>query len=445
MFSSNGREAFNKYKIPLIIFGAAFLLRLIFFLLMSSEYNSVQIMNLFPDTQTYLQAAEGLIGNNDIGRYDLYLVGPGYPFFLGLFAFALNKAYWLMILVQIILSCLSCVLIYEISIMLTGNRIIGVVAGLLSAFSMTSISLANAVLTETLFFFLFALSLYMFFKALNENRYWIYIVSGITGGFSILVRSVAILFPLLLVIFFLLYPIQEGAAGKKKVLPRFAVLILLFILLPLVWGIRNNAVYGTPAIAGTGLGAARVYLSGKVLYNSQNRSPYEFREYRDSIFRAMEPDINAGNFKKLNDESIDFVVSTFTNYPGLFIKAYFSTILENITSTSTLQQIQLPQYKKTFKFLDDNFSLDYKNPLVLVFFLVGFVILSRKNFRSAIILLMIYVYYALMSGITFGQGSRIFFPAQSAWPILVAIALIFLYDLILLAMRTLISRIRNVS
>jgi len=230
---------------------------------MFSQHSPARFIELFPDTMTYLKAAGGLLGITDRGKYELYMTGPGYPFFLGFFAYIIGRAYWLMILIQIIISSISCVIIYMTAILLTKNRIISVIAGLLAAVSLTSISLASAALTETLFFFLFISMLYLFLKGLSENRWWYFVV--------------------LLIIFALLYPFTGIASHHKNKYRKIVVAILLFVLLPAVWVIRNTAAYNTPTVSGTGVSAAKIFLTGKVIHKSQNRSPYEFRQFRDSI------------------------------------------------------------------------------------------------------------------------------------------------------------------
>ena len=428
--------------IPLIIFTFAFILRFVFMSLMFSQHSPTEFIGLFPDTMTYFKAAGNLLGITDSGDYGLYMTGPGYPFFLGIFAYLLGRAYWLMTLTQVILSSLSCVIIYLMGALLLKNRGIAIIAGLLAAVSLTSVSLANAALTETLFFFLFISMLYLFLRGLSENRWHYFIASGVLGGLAVLVRSVALFYPILLIILALLYQDKRSLSGRTKLNKKIAVAILLFLLLPAMWIIRNTAVYDTPTISGTGISAAQVFLTGKVLHKSQNRPPYEFRQFRDSIFKSMEPAQRTGDFKKLNDDALHIITSTFKKYPGLFIQTYFSIILENVISVSTLQHKQLPQYSGVFKYIDNKLSHDFKNPIVLVLALAGFVILTRKNIAVAILLITTYIYFALMSGVTLAQGSRIFFPALSVWPILVATSLVFIYDLILLPIKALTLAIK---
>ncbi len=69
---------------------------------------------------------------------------------------------------------------------------------------------------------------------------------------------------------------------------------------------------------------------------------------------------------------------------------------------------------------------------MLILSLIGLAIIFRKNIKTALALGLFLMYFGLLSGVTFWQGSRIFYPAQVVQTILAATTLVFLYDLIIL-------------
>ncbi len=433
-----------KNKTALIIIAIAMILRVFYLLSMIAEHGSGNLVELIYDSKKYIMAADYLFGRGETGQYELYLVGLGYPFFLALCKTFFGQAYWLILIIQIILGSLSCALVYKTAQLLIKARAIAITAGVISVVSITSISLANALLTETLFFFLLTLSLYLFFKGLTENSWITMLSAGITGGLAVLVRSVIIFFPILLIVFALIFPLAMTISSRKQLVIKSVVAAVLMAIIPATWGFRNSTVHDTFTVSGTGIGAARLYLVAEVLFAGQERPQYEFKAYRDSLYESSLIDIQAGNYKKHNDENYDLFLSTLEKYPALFIKRYFLIILKNATAVSSLHYIQIPQFTGFFEFIE-RLNRGFHNPVVLILSLGGFIILSRKKFNISLILLLIMLYFALMSGVTFGQGSRIFYPAMMVQSILVATTLLFFYDIVLLGKHSLMRKIKSVK
>jgi len=433
----------GRLRIPVAIFLIALILRLIFLLLMLGEHGTQPLAGLFDDSAKYIKAADCLFGISTTGQYELYLVGPGYPFFLGIINIIFGRVDWLVMALQIIMSGLTCVGIYLIARRLIANDTVAVLAGLIAAVSMTSISLANSLLTETLFLFLLVLSLERFFKGLAENRWTSFAAAGILGGLAVLVRSAAMFFPVLLVLFAVIIPAGWIRARRGQLILKAVVTALIMTVISLGWAARNSAVHDVFTVAGTGMGAARLYLAGRVVYAVGERPPHEYRAFRDSLYESTVPDIRAGKYKKLNEEATAFVTATMREYPARFIWTYISTIIHNMTVISTLEYAQIPQLGGIFEFFDRRFSPGYKNPIILILTLTGFIILARRSLRIAIILLSVVVYFGAASGITFGQGSRVYFPAQAAYAIFVSAALLFFYDLIRWLMRSFVGILKQ--
>ncbi len=416
-------------KAPLIIFGLALSLRLLFLILMLADVGASHLVDQFKDPVKYFTAADYLFGRAETGQYELFLVGAGYPFFIGICNTIFGHIYWPILLTQIILSSYSCVIIYKTAQLITRNPVIAMIAGILAAVSLTSISLANALLSETVFFFLFTFSLYLFFKGLIESRWRPIISAGICGGAAVLVRSVAMFYPVLFIVFALLFFAAGLSVKRKSVLVKAAIVALIMLFVPALWGLKNLNEHGAFTVSGTGVLAAKTYLTADILIDVQGRNVSDFPRLRDSLYQSSLAKYQVGDYQKNQSEDIEFIISAIKKNNSVFLEKYFSIVLDNATAVSKLQFVQLPGLTSFFNTLDKITRRSYNDPMVLVFSLVGFFIIARKNLNIALILLINIIYFAAMSGITFAQGSRIFFPALSTQSILVATTILFFYNL----------------
>jgi len=421
----------HRYTIPALLFATALILRLVFFFIMLSDLGADHLIDQYQDPIKYVRAAEFLFGRADIGKTELYLVGPGYPLLIGLCTPGGSSAFWPVLIIQIILSTFTCVLIYRTALFLLGNSWIATTAGFLAVVSPTSISLANAVVSETLFFFLQVLSLYLFFKAIGKNQWRIAVFAGLTGGATVLVRSAAMLFPLVLIISGLLMPVVTSAIPRRQIVIKSIVVALIMLALPTLWGVRNLIVHDTFTVSSTGLLAAKTYLAAKVTIEGEKRHIREFKQIRDSLYQVSLANYEQNRYKQDQQESMNMIKSTFSRHPSLFIKHYLLMVFYNSTSISSLQHVQIPGYSASIRSIERIVHGSFFNPAVLVMSLLGFVVLLRINFATAFMLLLPVLYFAFISGVTFGQGSRIFFPAMITQAILVAVTLVFTYDLAL--------------
>ena len=419
-------------RIEIVIFVAALVLRLVFMAAMITDLGSNHLTDKYPDPIKYIRAGDYMFGGDAEGKIDLYLVGPGYPFLLGLAKLIIGPIYWPIILLQIILSAISCVLVFRLAKILLDNKYIAVVSGLLLAISMTSITLANAIASETLFFFLMVLTLYLFFKYLPEKRWWPVILVGVIGGLTVLTRSVFMFYPVLLIIFALIFIGFMHIAEKKRMVLNAIVCAAIIVAISASWGLRNYEKHDTFTISATGLLAAKTYLTSKVFVEGERQKPERTVVIRDSVFQAALHDFENNRYRENRQESIDYIYITFKRFPGLFIKQYFRIVLYNVTAISSLQNILVPSWKKTFNAFDEYVHRGYDDPAYIAFALIGFAVLWRKNRGVAAILLLNVFYFAFLSGVTFGQGSRIFYPALATESILVGTSLIFFYDIIIL-------------
>ena len=147
------------------------------------------------DQMGYIQLAQQLPDSGFLGL-NLERV-PGYPLFLAIINNIFGDNIWNLIAVQIVLDSLSCVMIGLLAqtIFLKGFWI----AGVISVFNLNMIILSASLLTDTLFLFIFILSIFSIVRYLQrEHIYWL-ISSIVLLSIATMVRSASYyLLPILL-------------------------------------------------------------------------------------------------------------------------------------------------------------------------------------------------------------------------------------------------------
>ncbi len=406
----------------IIIFGIALLLRALYLLFMANQYTSLVILHLLDDSQTYISIAKYFLGVNVAGADDLLLAGPGYGYLLATVFKLFGFTSWPTLILQIIVSSLGCVYIYKIAEKLINIRTVSLIASLLAATSLTSISLSTSILTDSLFFFLLVVAIYYFLLGLNNGQWKYFIFCGVLLGISSLIRSVGLFFPVVLIFIAFVFPLNSSVLSRKSALLRSIITGLILIIVALPWAIKNNSEHEIFTVSETGTLAARNYLCSKIIYEAESRK--SLIEIRDWMAAPKTVQGRPETARERHDHAIAVIKEVFSRYPGTFFKVFFENIFENIGALSTIHSLQLPQFRNSFEIYTE--KLFTKGNSLFVFFLslIGFVLLfwdGKK--REALILASIYGYFAFLSGFTYWQGSRIFYPGQLAWVILVAVAL----------------------
>ncbi len=119
---------------------------------------------------------------------------------------------------------------------------------------------------------------------------------------------------------------------------------------------------------------------------------------------------------------IQKVKMLFNEDPVSFIGIYLSIALDNMIVPDYISWSRFPEHKQKLAYYSQR---NYKiNKIILGFTILGFIfLLINQKVFAAILLILLYVYFALISGFTYWQGSRIFYPAQVASAIFVASAI----------------------
>jgi len=419
----NTRFMSGDGHIVLVIFLIAFGLRFGMLMATLDQAPLADIAAHPSDSPEYIQLAE------DFARFDLthenilYMVGFGYALFLTSVFLLSGHSLLFALIVQILLGSLATVLIYKITLRLLKRPFVAVVAALINATSFTSMILSISFLSDTAFFFLLALSVHLFLESLKKPKLGRLLLMAALIALAAVTRSVGQFLPLLFAIVALLTPARYFSESKTRGVAYIGVTMALALMLISVWALRNYSVHNTFTVAGTGIEAAGKYLGARVAANisdSLTTADYQAifnREMTDNGRLTLTP-------RQRHDWYFNKLTELFRADPILFGKTYLSIIGYNILAYDDNYHYRLPDYRPQLGWC---INLCRKLGINVIFFFITMsglaILIYRKQVDAGILLGALYLYFAIPSGFTFWQGSRIFYPAQLAGAVFIAIVL----------------------
>jgi hypothetical protein len=107
-------------------------------------------------------------------------------------------------------------------------------------------------------------------------------------------------------------------------------------------------------------------------------------------------------------------------HPREMLGAYLSLTWENLTAVNTINRSLFPEIKdKVIKFEYFWRRKSVKYTWFVLSMLGMAALLYKRKYKTALILGTVYLYYTSTIGFTRWQGSRLFFPGQIAWSIMI--------------------------
>ncbi len=309
---------------------------------------------------------------------------PGYPFFVISVYKLFGKRYFNVRLFQVLLSSLTILMVYLISLKIS-NKLSALSAALICAFYYDAVTFPLLFYSETLFTFCISGVLYLLY---NFNRFdnkpklfrWGYIIfTGIAIGYTIMVRP--ILMPILP--FLAIGLCLQNRFNKKTILKIIYIFLCAMIILA-PWCIRNSMLYKKPMFVSDngGLNFSMGFCTnanGHFLKESKRFTPEERKIIKDKGVGAI-----GTHYVKNNPlKSIKLFLKK------IYIQLFFPDRNKNIM---TLDNSKIPLFTYT--------------PYVMIIFMAGLVIsIFYKNTN----LYLIYSYlmgYILTSSLFFYMGDR---------------------------------------
>lgn len=425
----------------IVIFALAVFLRMALFAASNNQVTTDGVLEKCFDCRLYLNMAQSIANGSSEFENGFFYFGPGYAAFLALMNILAHGKPGILILINILISAASCLLIYKLAMKLTRTYAVALAAAILAAVSYTSIILSLMVMSDIFYFFIMLVFLLIYLEALDSRRMSLFILAGLVGGYSVLVRSVGQFWPVPMIIIAVAWLWNRGSAGEGrrkfpwKTAGKVALSIGLVIAITMSWMIRNYYVHGVFASAITSAnGPANV--AGVTIERLTGTPSNEvladwFNDYTRDTGDSV---VTLGELYHIYSSRAR---QTFDTLGWEMIKTYITLDWENLNEINYMHRILVPEYDNVTIPMESWIMRHRLNYINLVLSMAAFVILlATGRARIAVILGSIYLYYAVMIGAYRWQYSRHFFPGQIAWAVLVSITIVFVGTHI-------VGRIRN--
>lgn len=195
------------------------------------EPREVRFVPLYSDAPEYHRIARDLIVRYTYGSATR---PPVYPVFLAIVYLLSGSSIYTVVVVQIILSGLSCLLIYKLGSILFDAKV-GLLASTLFAIDLTSIMYTSILMAETLFVFLLLTAIYFFVKFQKSERVSDLVYSTFVLGIAALCKPVLSYFVLFLGIVLFVH----CRHNLRKAIRVFVPVLSIFAVFISTWMVRN--------------------------------------------------------------------------------------------------------------------------------------------------------------------------------------------------------------
>lgn len=411
------------------IFALALALRLAFFRTLLEYVGPERLTSLSTDMTGYYYAAQSIYGNLSWSSPAIMMFGPGYPTIIAVLSLPFGQNPSSIIIGQIILGSVGSALQGYLGFLLTDNRRIGIITGLLSSCSVLSIAYASFLWSETVFVLMLQVALILLIKARSQTSIWPIVISGFLLGVAVLTRSVAQILPLLLAGWaYWWYRIADSSSGwfRRRAMIRVLIISLIPVMMAGGWTMHNKSCCQVNwlAMAGpVGMGKAV-----RLITSHTEGISYE---QADSVFWnqvTSHKDFSSNNYRVIGEVASSQFLKTALNHPLATIYVLGKNAIHNVTVDSTPTHLPTRSHG-ILKVIADVTSIRWLNLRTLVLAIIGLtILLARRRFAASVLMGGICLYFGIMSAFALNQGSRIFFPAHIASSVLVAVVLNEIFD-----------------
>jgi len=424
----------RRHPAMVVVFVVAVGLRLTLLLLSLQQNEANFLFKAAPDTINYVSIAQDLVHGTNLNPRASFSFPPGYPAFIALHLFLFGDRSVPIVLSQILLSSITCLLIFGLAKRLFDSAPIATVSGLLAATSFTSISLSCILLSDCLYHFLFALSLWLFLKGQDTGQWRCFVISGLLSGYATLVRPIGQMWPVMMMLIAVLYPlVLKQQLGSLRSLTwsgrllRSAVSATIAVIFIIPWIVRNSVIHGIMALAFTSAGGP-ANIAALAEGSIESKSRVEIQEqWANNYMREHHTD-------RISIEENYLIYRNETgrvlhSHPWQMLREYLALTWENLTDLNYVDRALVPHFKQTSIGLSKWIKIHYANFLNVALCAIGLIVLVfRKQWLALLLLGLVYCYCAGSIGFYLWQGSRYFLPGLTAWAILISVVLCSAYS-----------------
>lgn len=298
-----------KIRYLILIFSLSLVVRVAFLLI--SDYPDKSLKNY--DTPSWDGVAWNLVLSRGFLEPDnkpTSVRPPIYPLFLAIIYYIFGRNYFVVYIIQSIISSLSNSLLF-VFLNLFFNIKTTFITCLICSIWPAFVVYSGLICSETLYIFLFLSFLIIYFKAYFSNKTFLYILAGVILGISNLTRSTVVIYPIFLIFFFLLFKFDTKLIFKTLLM----FIVSLAVISP--WTIRNYIVFKRFLLINTA--AAELFWSGTYI-------PWDgiCKHGRDeNFYKLFNLENPIDNERKMLKEGIKNIISNPLGFLILSIKKFY--------------------------------------------------------------------------------------------------------------------------
>ncbi len=377
------------------------------------------------DTNIYWALSQHFLHGHYLGNYYLFRIGPGYGLILAGLQILFGPGPVSAILLNVLLGALDPVLIFLLAFELTESKAVAWIAGLIAAFSHTAVALSCQILTDQPFVTFHLAALLCFVLGLKRRRTGWFILAGCLASIATLIRPSGQIWPIIFLGMAVMVPWLTLTRGRLSMIRKASWTGAIMLAVVLGWSARNYAVCGEFTFGSNGAYTAQRCLVAQVMTDHYGKSVDEYRsEY------GPDYGINPGQHIPAYLDAKNRVSEMFRSHPVWVVRTALAIMESNIKAEDAFTHGQIPALKKPLNFVDSQMRLWGGLTLAVLSLLALLLLLIRRNHLAWILLGGTYVYFTLMCGFSIWQGSRLHYPAEMAWSILIAYLIVQLYNAI---------------
>lgn len=401
------------------LLGAVLIASLVLRLLLALPVDAAQALNSGGDTALLLQIGRDFVGGYDYSTIPIP-IAPIYLLIVGIpqQVFSLATSLTLIIILQSIALTLATYMLCRIAYCMTRDNRVSLVVGIALSTSLSFLMESGAILTESFYMFFLIAGLWVYIEGfLSEPssclRSSLYLLlCGVILGLATLTRPVLLLFPLGLCLHLLLIK-------RWQAIP---LLLISYAFMVLSWTAYTSLYYEWTVIGSNQFLPA--IWRGAVEGDSSPQINDEIRgdrSYAQHTAETIQRDVPAYIQRRLAELSMAYMQPHGTiQLGGESLRALAGQWLQSGLSLSALQHLMTAEgfLPKLLIYLWHYYAL--------IGGLVG-MLLSRRAWRIALVLIGFIAYTTLVHGIGFALP-RYLFPTYPFWWVFASITLVALWD-----------------